>query len=271
MWLNRIIAAACEKLALKFDAVYEPNDFNGDLKAYTKARDIDFVSFGNADLTYTGNLDEHLGFHIVRDPRDIVVSAYFSHLKSHSTGKWPALIEYRKKLQSVSRKEGLMLEIENRAEEFQHMSNWDYEQDHILELRFEDVVLNSYENLIRVFDHLQLLDERDYRWLERARTLALELVDFISPNPASRFSKAIKPKTLSGAEILVITWRNRFQAQTSGRKPGEEKLSSHYRKGQPGDWRNHFTREHKQLFAELYPSLLADLGYEDTDDWQYSD
>ena len=267
MWINRIIATVCGKLALHFDAVYGPDDFDGDLAAYIATRDVDFISLGNAQLDHVRNLREHLGFHIIRDPRDITVSAYFSHLHSHSTSKWSELVEYREKLQSVPQDEGLMLEIENRSGEFRDLSTWDYNQENILEVRFEDLVLHSYDNLLRIFGHLQLLDERDYRIPGRARTLALELIDYLTRNRASALCRAIKPDALSGAEVLIIAWRNRFQARAAGRKVGEENRLSHFRKGQPGDWRNHFKPEHKRLFKELYPNLLTELGYENADDW----
>ena len=40
-----------------------------------------------------------------------------------------------------------------------------------------------------------------------------------------------------------------------------------FRKGQIGEWRNHFTEEHKQAFKEIYGDLLVKLGYEKDCDW----
>jgi hypothetical protein len=267
MWFNQILSSACSKLGLNFDAVYDSRDFGGDLQAYVSEKRIDFISHGNAELEHVKSLGTHLGFHIIRDPRDIVVSAYFSHLRSHSTEKWPELIRYREKLQSVSKEEGLQMEIENRANEFRHMSTWDYDQDHILELKFEEVVTYSFENLLQIFDHLQLLGRTNHKWPERAKYLLLDLIDYVVRAPASRFCKKIKPETLCGAEILAIAWRNRFEARTAGRNVGEENTTSHFRKGQPGDWKNHFTEEHKKFFNKLYPTLLIDLGYESSESW----
>ena len=267
MWLNRIISGVCTKLGRSFAAVYDENDFNRDLPGYVSEHKVDFLSYGNADLQFVKGLGPHLGFHIIRDPRDIVVSAYFSHLRSHSTSDWPELVRYREKLNSVSKDEGLALEIKNRAQEFQHLADWDYSQESIFEVRFEDLVARSYENILQIFDHLQLIDDSAYRWADRARFLGLELLDFAIPASRRSVTRRIKPERISGAEVLVIAWRNRFQAQTAGRKQGEENVSSHYRKGLPGDWRNHFQPEHVQLFKSLYPDLLTSLGYEASDDW----
>jgi hypothetical protein len=267
MWINRILSSACARLGLTFRAVYDEDGFDRDLPSFIKANNIDFLSYGNADKAYLENLGEHRGLHIIRDPRDIVVSAYFSHLKSHVTEKWPSLIEYREKLKTASKDDGLAMEIENRATEFHHLLNWDYSQDHILEIRFEECVRHSYDQFLKVFDHLRLLDDSDYGWLARARTMGLDVFDYISRNPTSAVARRLKRGRLPGAELLAIVWRNRFQAQASGRRPGEEDTASHYRKGEPGDWVNHFTEEHKRLFKNLYPDLLLQLGYEASDDW----
>lgn len=267
MWVNRIVSSACARLGLRFRAVYDESDFDNALIRYIDRERVDFLSYGNADIEFIRDLPAHKGFHIIRDPRDIVVSAYFSHLHSHSTSEWPELIEYREKLRSVSKDEGLLMEIDNRASEFRHLSTWDYDCEDVLEVRFEEIVRQPYDGMLRVFEHLELLDESRYRWSDRAKTLLLEVVDVISRSPHSRISVSMKPDRISGAELLGIVWRNRFQAQTAGRKQGQEKLSSHYRKGQPGDWMNHFNEEHRQRFKERYAGLLEQLGYESDDGW----
>jgi hypothetical protein len=43
--------------------------------------------------------------------------------------------------------------------------------------------------------------------------------------------------------------------------------SGTFRKGQPGNWREHFTPDNKRLFKELAGDLLVRLGYEEDDDW----
>ena len=43
--------------------------------------------------------------------------------------------------------------------------------------------------------------------------------------------------------------------------------SSTFRKGTIGDWRNHFTEEHKAAFKEVAEAELIKLGYEKDYDW----
>lgn len=47
----------------------------------------------------------------------------------------------------------------------------------------------------------------------------------------------------------------------------EPKKSGTFRKGQPGNWREHFTEVNKTRFKEIAGDLLIRLGYEETNDW----
>lgn len=60
---------------------------------------------------------------------------------------------------------------------------------------------------------------------------------------------------LSEAEISQVAQNIFFQRSTT------------FRKGQIGDWRNHFTEEHKQAFKEVAGDVSIDLGYETGFDW----
>jgi len=54
---------------------------------------------------------------------------------------------------------------------------------------------------------------------------------------------------------------NRFEHLSGGRRPGEEKRDAFFRKGVPGDWRNHMGRELTQAFEDQAGDLLQSLGY----------
>jgi sulfotransferase 6B1 len=45
------------------------------------------------------------------------------------------------------------------------------------------------------------------------------------------------------------------------------KKSTTFRKGQIGDWQNHFTEEHKRAFKKVAGEALINLGYENGYDW----
>ena len=64
-----------------------------------------------------------------------------------------------------------------------------------------------------------------------------------------------------------MVYARRFAAKTHGRAAGVEDITSHYRKGLPGDWVNHFTRSHAEAFDERFGDLLVRLGYEESSSW----
>jgi len=47
----------------------------------------------------------------------------------------------------------------------------------------------------------------------------------------------------------------------------DPKRSPTFRGGRVGDWRNHFTDEHKTLFKSLAGDTLIRLGYETSHNW----
>jgi hypothetical protein len=126
-WLNDIIGQVCKRIGLSIVIIHNSELFNDSLESI-KNHQIDFLSYINADIENVKKLENNfIGFHVVRDPRDIVVSAYYSHLYSHPVGGgWPELIEHRKNLQNSSKDKGLFLEmdfLDNFV--FQNLYKWD--------------------------------------------------------------------------------------------------------------------------------------------------
>lgn len=58
-----------------------------------------------------------------------------------------------------------------------------------------------------------------------------------------------------------------FEKRTRGRERGKLDTYSHYRRGEPGDWRNYFDRSLGEMFERACPRLLTQLGYERSDSW----
>jgi hypothetical protein len=57
-----------------------------------------------------------------------------------------------------------------------------------------------------------------------------------------------------------------FERQ-AGRKTGQEDRASFLRKGEVGDWRNHFTREAAEIFDRYCGEALIEAGYESDRTW----
>jgi hypothetical protein len=81
---------------------------------------------------------------------------------------------------------------------------------------------------------------------ERVRTLGLIIDHFMARAPLARSTDAI------------------LQALEDSINPSR---SPTFRSGKTGEWRRHFTAEHKDLFKSAAGDLLVRLGYESGNDW----
>ncbi len=249
---------------------YEENKNTLDL--VTQNLGLDFVSYVSADINYIGAKDKYRGIHVVRDPRDIVVSSYFSHKNSHSTTNWPELAEFRKELERLPKDDGLFENMKFTAQLkidgwnidlFDTLMNWDYSQPNIKEVKFEDLVANPYQGFLEMFDFLGIVDTSDFTNSDALyKLLKIRVQDKL---PKMFFRE--KNRQLPAFMLLSFVYANSFSKLTKGREQGVEDVNSHYRKGLPGDWKNHFTDGHKLFFKKNYNDLLIKLGYEQDDKW----
>lgn len=265
-WINSINRSVCRDLNLKFTNVHNPMMFKNRLDLFVKEKGIDFLAYTNADMQFVKDIDDFLGFHVIRDPRDIVVSAYFSHLHSHPSEGWPALVEHRAKLQKVNKEEGLFLETEFRKGEFEALYNWDYFQNNVLELKMEDIISSPYDMIVKAMSYLEIVDEST-SLRRRINYLLIAIVNRIIAKSKGLFPFRISKNKIPVYILLGYIYQNRFSKMAKGREKGEEDIRSHYRKGVAGDWVNHFSQEHCRFFKEKHNDLLIKLGYEKTSNW----
>jgi hypothetical protein len=236
------------------------------LAARVEDAKAELVSCMASDQSLADILQADRAFHVIRDPRDIIVSAYFSHCHSHPTDGLAHLIQHREALQEVSRDEGLLLEMEYSSVELQQIGEWDYGAGTVLELKMEELIINPYNSFIRIFDHLDLLLEVEpVEAREQVEVWARRLSNRLSRRQGlRRLRRSFRP---SGELLLGAVYAQRFEAQASGRTQGEEDVMSHYRKGVAGDWVNYFGPEHIEAFKERFGDLVVRLGYESDNSW----
>lgn len=170
-------------------------------------------------------------FVVIRDLRDTLISLYFSLKVSH------AIIS------------------DNVAEGHRQLNQLDFE-DGLLYL--------CSENAIRLQAEIQR------SWLtacERGESLLIRYEDLIA-NELEGFEKIIRHCEIEVGQPQLedIVARNSF-ASRAGRKPGEEDVSSHFRKGISGDWRNHFTDRITAEFKQRFGQHLVATGYEKDLNW----
>lgn len=272
-WLLSIINSISDYLRLKHIHYHSPKMFNFNLGNEITKSNVDFFSYTNADITFIRPLiDKIKGFHVIRDPRDVVVSAYYSHKYSHSDRFWPELNYYRKELEKLEFEDGLSFTIKYlnnlivdgiEIKIFDAMYSWEYDHHNILEVKFEDLVLNPYSIVLRICDHLNIVKYDNTRYDSLKYDIYHHLNQFkLFP---SKFSCSLSKITPHRA--LEIVYKKDFKNISGGRKSGAEDKKHHYRKGISGDWKNHFSERHKHLFKEKYQDMLCKLGYERDNKW----
>jgi hypothetical protein len=167
-------------------------------------------------------------FIVFRDLRDTLISQYFSMRDTHELDPGGIVKERRDILRACSFQEGLEYLLE-KALTVQAGIQRSWVNSGETVLRYEDLIQDDLAIFTRLFLSDWKLD-LDAKKLEKAVI-------------ASRFESVYR------------------------RKLGEEDASSHGRKGQPGDWRNHFSRDFARRFHEKYGDLLVAYGYEKDAAW----
>lgn len=265
-WLSAIIQQVCLDLGLNYAVVDNPNRFNSNLESYVYNRSIDFLAYINADVYYLRNFENYIGFHVIRDPRDIVISGYFSHLYSHPTDGWPELAEHRQHLQQVSLEKGLFIEMEFDRQIFAGLKSWDYYKQNVLEIKMEELIINPYETVVKIFSFLELTDN-EYSSISLLQRFIASKINTIHLRSRGVFPLHIRTKKIPIQTLLGHVYDLRFAKKAEGRSRGQENVKSHYRKGISGDWVNYFNDEHRAYFKREFNELLLTLGYEKDASW----
>lgn len=165
-------------------------------------------------------------FYVLRDPRDIVVSWYYSAKNSHvQVDPIPRL---RKRLQELDFEAGLRFIIDE-------LLDWD-----LFGCQRSWVENVDSDSAVRIFRYEGLAaDERGFLG---------ELLDYLEiPMDQETFEDLYR--------------RHAFERYAKGRKKGQEDQASHYRSGSSGDWRTRFSDETYAYFREKTGDLVETLGY----------
>lgn len=193
-------------------------------QAFPPGRSVSCLFISHPRFAAVAKPDRYRTFFVLRDPRDIVVSSYFSTRSSHTPmGDIP---EVRKVLQEKPLKEGLLYVIGHLAAKgtFRNLRLW--------------ATAPAAES-VRLFRYEDLTGERQ----------AAE-VDLLMRHCGI---------SLPPAELAGLLSRYSFSRMRGGREVTG--AVSHYRKGQPGDWRNHFDDDVYAAFAAATGDLIELLGY----------
>lgn len=247
VFFMRVFRGVAKKKGWRFQAYFVRNTdkFLAEANRGDKNK-ILMVSNPRADLS---ELPGHfIGSHIVRDPRDLLVSGYNYHkwckeqwalepmtakkikhlkLKDFELKKDISGFSYQDLLNNVDQQTGLMIELNWRTYSFSHMLNWDYNDPRIKELRYEDIFGNEKQVFSELFKH--------YGFDKKMTSTGLKFVE-------------------------NFTFENQ-------KKKGKTGGNQHISKGVWGQWKEYFSLELKKVFKERHQALLEKLGYEHDDTW----
>lgn len=212
-WLSDYLKSYCSRNLLNMFASHfsEPEiDVNNDV-----------VLLRNASYRYVqGKVAK--GIHVIRNPLNIVVSAYYSHRNTHPLEGWPELEAQRAVLRSVNEPEGMLLTIAFlEREEFYSgavgplyaLRHWDFSDERFSTLRMED------------------------------------LVDDLGQLTDSLLGSGSVPREMPDSRAFT------FEAIT-GRQVGKVDMTSHYRSGDVEQWRQYLPQSAQAyLFAHFEPLL----------------
>lgn len=163
------------------------------------------------------------GFFVVRDPRAVVVSMYFSRLKSHPLTS--SIAESRSALERMNKSEGMRSIIDEYKKVARLTGSWieAEEAGRAAIFRFEDLTGDAQaESWQRLFD----------------------CADIAIPVGASQ----------------QLLRRYSFES-LSGRKRGDEKVDAKYRAGDSASWRKHLDGPELDYFNSRWGDQCAQLGY----------
>ncbi len=183
------------------------------------------------------------GVYVLRDGRDVLVSQYFFHARLVPEGDHPRLTSrLRRIFPGLVNKANIRDNFAPFLErQMRHpasaRANWAEHARSFFEVRNPNVVLLRYEDLLG----------------DGEKTLAEAMARLTGGEPD--FQRA--------GDALS---RYSFQ-KLAGRSPGQEDRSSFFRKGQAGDWVNHFTREAAEIFDHYCGEMLITAGYEHDHAW----
>jgi hypothetical protein len=218
----------------------------------------------NATPLLQSTLHFDKAIHVIRDPRDIIVSGYFSHRFSHAPWNEDSRLHFEA-LKKLSLEDGLCKEIEFSRTRLLDMQNWNYNDHRVLELRYELLVEDPSTFATQLFEQLGLISTHGsfvHTSLHRANRI-LYALHARGMSPARRL---LTSSGLDRSEVNKLVEKSSFEALT-GRPKGLTDHSHHLRKGSSGDWKNHFSSVVTECFKKNLPGIVSHLGYEQNEAW----
>lgn len=185
------------------------------------------------------------GSHIIRDPRDLLVSGYNYHLWTSETWANEKIanhilkrldlerlnlnlseeeaqkMSYKEILNKLDKEQGMLVEMSLRDKHFRQMEKWNYINDNFYELKYEEV----FKNELKTFEKL-------FKFYGFSDFMVKHGLKIVQENTFENISK---------------------KGGTGGKK--------HASVGNAGQWREKIPQDLISIFNQRYSDLLLKLGY----------
>lgn len=204
-----------------------------------------FGHFASDEISYFFNFPDYKFIFLYRDLRDQVTSLHLFHkYRKHPKEQYSITLQKRHKLLKYltdndsltlhikGTKPGDAVHIPSVKESSETIKKWiehKSQNSNIHLVKYEELQHNTYETMCEILSFLNI--DIDSKSLE----------------------KSIENSS--------------FKKMSKGRDAGTEDTTSHQRKGIIGDWKNHFTDQHKKIFKSEVGEFLIEAGYEKNNDW----
>lgn len=164
---------------------------------------------------------------IIRDGRDVAVSAAFFHGNYYNQGYERFFMDEQRTMLNPA-----------------YVQGWAWQFQDYYRMAFK--VAAEFPQCVRIIRYEELL--------ERPALIMREVYRFLDV-----------ADDLGTVEACVQ--KCSFETVTGGRKRGDADSNSFFRKGIAGDWRNYFTEECVATFKRTAGEFLLESGYETNDNW----
>ena len=220
VWLASVFGSICNLYSVSFNREFPEKTADGFAVYLQDHSQFDFES---VPVPFRG-------VHMIRDPRDVIVSGCFYHQQSgekwlHRAREEYGGMTYQEKINSFeSFDDKLIFEMENCASwTIQEMIKWDYGNENFYEIKYESLI----EDIDLVLFH--------------------QIFSFL------KFPGELMPMFLNIAykKSLFSGFKNNM----------------HVRSGKSRQWKEYFKSAHKKKFIELFGDLLVQLDYETDNSW----
>lgn len=256
-WVTLIIERICNEMGLKSICAYQDTiNKYGSLQHLLEIEKPDFLILPESNHNRTLEIkSEYLGFHIIRDPRDIIVSCYFSHKKSHKISNYIPTLEHREKLNVLPKKEGLDFEFSISHVFIENLYHWKYNYSNIYETKFEILTQYPEQEFYKILSFLDMLEDKE----NFVKGLIYDFNRFFKKMQLNPF--IIRLNKYNKNQLNKIIKQLSFANLKTEKNKNLGKTTSHYRKGESGDWKNHLDATQEKMILDFFPNILEKLKY----------